>query len=74
MMMQPQFLGRVAYLPTYEAMQAFTLARVDASPDSEPILRSLGLRRVATTTPYTLPRSSPDSALTPPGPDATSGR
>lgn len=26
-MMQPQFLGRVAYLPTYEAMQAFTLAR-----------------------------------------------
>lgn len=32
-MMQPQFLGRVAYLPTYEAMQAFTLARTDTTPD-----------------------------------------
>jgi hypothetical protein len=32
--------------------------RVDASPDSEPILRRLGLHRVATTTPYVLdPRS-----------------
>lgn len=29
-----------------------TLARVDASPDSEPILTGLGLQRVATTTPY----------------------
>jgi hypothetical protein len=28
--------------------------RVDASPDSEPILRRLGLHRVATTTPYVL--------------------
>lgn len=26
--------------------------RVDATPDSEPILRRLGLHRVATTTPY----------------------
>ena len=32
-----------------------TLARVDASPESEPILRSLGLHRVATTTPYKYP-------------------
>jgi len=32
--------------------------RVDASPDSEPILRRLGLHRVATTTPYVFdPRS-----------------
>ncbi|EWT00918.1 acetyltransferase [Intrasporangium oryzae NRRL B-24470] len=28
--------------------------RIDASPDSEPILRRLGLHRVATTTPYVL--------------------
>jgi hypothetical protein len=33
--------------------------RVDASPDSEPILRRLGLHRVATTTPYVFhPRTS----------------
>ncbi|XVX19831.1 GNAT family N-acetyltransferase [Actinomycetota bacterium] len=30
------------------------LVRVDASPDSEPILTRLGLHRVATTTPYVL--------------------
>ena len=28
-----QFLGRVDYLPTYEAMQAFTAARTAATPD-----------------------------------------
>ena len=32
--------------------QGYSLARVDASPDSEPILRRLGLHRVATTVPY----------------------
>lgn len=32
--------------------QGYSLARVDASPNSEPILRRLGLHRVATTVPY----------------------
>jgi lipoyl(octanoyl) transferase len=31
--MDPQVRGRVAYLPTYEAMQAFTAARGDTTPD-----------------------------------------
>lgn len=31
--MEARLLGRVAYLPTYEAMQAFTAARTDTSPD-----------------------------------------
>lgn len=31
-----------------------TYARIDASPASEPILRSLGLHRVATTVPFTI--------------------
>lgn len=31
--MQPAVLGRVDYLPTYEAMQAFTAARTEATPD-----------------------------------------
>ena len=30
---QPQFLGRVAYVPTYEAMQSLTLTRTDSTPD-----------------------------------------
>lgn len=34
--------------------RGYTLARVDASPESEPILTRLGMRRVATTTPYLL--------------------
>jgi GNAT superfamily N-acetyltransferase len=68
------FRALLAERARWAMSRGFTLARVDASPDSEPILRSLGLRRVATTSPYTLPRASPDSALTPPGPDATSGR
>lgn len=34
--------------------RGYALARVDASPDSEPILRRLGLHRVATTVPYVL--------------------
>ncbi len=33
MAMEPQFLGRVAYLPTYEAMQTFTAARTEVTPD-----------------------------------------
>ncbi len=33
MSMQPQFLGRVAYVPTYEAMQSFTAERTDITPD-----------------------------------------
>lgn len=32
--MSPQLLGRVAYLPTYEAMQAFTAARTPETPDA----------------------------------------
>ena len=32
--MQSQQLGRVAYLPTYQAMQNFTAARGDATPDT----------------------------------------
>lgn len=32
--MAPQHLGRVAYLPTYEAMQAFTAARTAETPDA----------------------------------------
>lgn len=35
--------------------------RVDASPDSEPILRRLGLHRVATTTPYVFDPTGPFS-------------
>lgn len=31
--MDPAVRGRVAYLPTYEAMQAFTAARGEATPD-----------------------------------------
>ncbi|MFN3957526.1 MAG: lipoyl(octanoyl) transferase, partial [Tepidimonas ignava] len=31
--MRLQRLGRVPYLPTYEAMRAFTEARSDATPD-----------------------------------------
>lgn len=40
--------------------QGYRLARVDASPDSEPILAGLGLRRVATTTPYTFAAAAND--------------
>ncbi len=36
-----------------------THVRVDASPDSEPILRRLGLHRVATTTPYAFDPARP---------------
>lgn len=32
-MLQATVLGRVDYLPTYEAMQAFTASRVEATPD-----------------------------------------
>ncbi|MDO9166396.1 MAG: lipoyl(octanoyl) transferase LipB [Rhodoferax sp.] len=32
--MAPQHLGRVAYRPTYEAMQAFTAARTPDTPDA----------------------------------------
>ncbi len=32
--MAPQHLGRVDYLPTYEAMQTFTAARTAATPDA----------------------------------------
>lgn len=32
--MSPQHLGQVAYLPTYEAMQAFTAARTADTPDA----------------------------------------
>jgi lipoyl(octanoyl) transferase len=31
--MQSQFRGRLDYLPTYEAMQAFTAARAEGTPD-----------------------------------------
>lgn len=34
--------------------RGYVYARVDASPDSEPILAALGLHRVATTTPYSV--------------------
>lgn len=33
MALSAQFLGRVAYLPTYEAMQAFTTTRTASTPD-----------------------------------------
>lgn len=32
--MSPQFFGRVDYLPTYEAMQAFTAARTPETPNA----------------------------------------
>lgn len=32
--MAPQYLGQVAYLPTYEAMQAFTASRTAETPDA----------------------------------------
>ncbi|MDV3223125.1 GNAT family N-acetyltransferase [Intrasporangium sp.] len=54
----PDWRGRGLYRTTLLHRARLALARgkryvrVDASPDSEPILRRLGLRRVATTTPY----------------------
>lgn len=54
----PAWRGRGLYRTTllHRARLALERAkpyvRVDASPDSEPILRRLGLHRVATTTPY----------------------
>ncbi len=33
-LLSPQHLGQVAYLPTYEAMQAFTAARAGDTPDA----------------------------------------
>ena len=33
MTLEPRFLGRVDYLPTYEAMQTFTAARTEDMPD-----------------------------------------
>jgi hypothetical protein len=55
----PDWRGRGLYRATLLHRARLGLARgkeyvrVDASPDSEPILRRLGLHRVATTTPYT---------------------
>jgi hypothetical protein len=54
----PGWRGRGLYRATLLHRARLGLARgkeyvrVDASPDSEPILRRLGLHRVATTTPY----------------------
>ena len=54
----PDWRGRGLYRATLLHRARLALARgkeyvrVDASPDSEPILRRLGLLRVATTTPY----------------------
>jgi hypothetical protein len=54
----PEWRGRGLYRATllHRARSGLDrgkdFVRVDASPDSEPILRRLGLRRVATTTPY----------------------
>ncbi|WP_353510423.1 GNAT family N-acetyltransferase [Intrasporangium sp.] len=56
----PDWRGRGLYRATLLHRARLGLARgkdyvrVDASPDSEPILRRLGLHRVATTTPYVL--------------------
>lgn len=56
----PQWRGRGLYRATllHRARLAIErgkpYVRVDASPDSEPILRRLGLHRIATTTPYVL--------------------
>ena len=56
----PDWRGRGLYRATLLHRARLGLARgkdyvrVDASPDSEPILRRLGLHRVATTTPYLL--------------------
>ncbi len=56
----PDCRGRGLYRATLLHRARLGLARgkdfvrVDASPDSEPILRRLGLHRVATTTPYLL--------------------
>ncbi|MFN8099889.1 MAG: GNAT family N-acetyltransferase [Dermatophilaceae bacterium] len=56
----PDFRGRGLYGAVLAARarwaldRGHTLARVDASPMSEPILRRLGLLRVATTVPYIL--------------------
>ena len=54
----PEWRGRGLYRATLLHRARLGLdrgkdyVRVDASPDSEPILRRLGLHRVATTTPY----------------------
>ena len=54
----PEWRGRGLYRATLLHRAKLGLergkeyVRVDASPDSEPILRRLGLHRVATTTPY----------------------
>jgi hypothetical protein len=55
---RPEWRGRGLYRATLLHRARLGLergkdfVRVDASPDSEPILRRLGLHRVATTTPY----------------------
>ena len=61
----PEWRGRGLYRATLLHRARLGLdrgkdyVRVDASPDSEPILRRLGLHRVATTTPYVFdPRAS----------------
>ncbi|CCI54748.1 GNAT family N-acetyltransferase [Nostocoides jenkinsii] len=49
------FRAMLAERARWALAQGYRYARVDASPDSEPILRSLGLHRVSTTVPYAYP-------------------
>lgn len=54
------FRALVAYRAARAAARGFRYLQVDASPDSEPILRRLGFVRLATTTPYTYGRPRAD--------------
>lgn len=49
------FRALVAHRAALAAARGFRYLRVDASPDSEPILRRLGFVALATTTPYVHP-------------------
>jgi hypothetical protein len=53
------YRATVAHRARIAVRRGYPLVRVDCSPDSRPILTALGLRAVATTTPYVLPVPAP---------------
>ena len=55
---QGLYRATVAYRARHAVQSGWRYVRVDASPNSRPILQRLGLHQVATTTPYILDPSS----------------
>jgi hypothetical protein len=49
----------VAHRAALAAARGYRYLQVDASPDSRPILTSLGFVELATTTPFTYPAPAP---------------